>query len=118
MSSKKGIFLLTATVFLASFVVLAIPQASALTRNTFDDSHTTALYGNSKVCGSHLCAKGEHSKWYNAIWQSQKLSFGKTTGIKQGEDVLQHIVGTTQAPATSTSMNMTGSAGNTMQGNR
>ena len=116
MSSKKGIFLLTTTVLLASFLVLAIPQVSALTKSTFDDSHTTALYGNSKVCGDHLCTKGEHSKWYNAIWQSQKLSFGKVAGLKQGEDVFQHIVGTTQAPATSQSMNMTGSAGSTTQG--
>lgn len=49
----------------------AFPIVNALTKNTFDDSHTTARFGNSKVCGDHLCAPGEHQKMIEAMMQAQ-----------------------------------------------
>src|SRR5579864_9244663 len=49
----------------------AFPIVNALTKNTFDDSHTTARFGNSKVCGDHLCAPGEHQKMMEAMMQAQ-----------------------------------------------
>lgn len=51
------------------------PIVNALTKNTFDDSHTTARFGNSKVCGDHLCAPGEHQKMIEAMMQAQRTKY-------------------------------------------
>lgn len=54
-----------------------LPSANALqTRITFDDSHMTARFGSSPVCGDHICAPGEHSKMMQAMQQAQ---MGKET---------------------------------------
>ena len=47
------------------------PIVNALTKSTFDDSHTTARFGNSIVCGVHICAPGEHQKMMDAMMQAQ-----------------------------------------------
>lgn len=99
MAKKIALFLLTTSILLSSFSIVALPQAHALTINTWDDSHTTARFGNSKVCGDHLCAKGEHEKWVNAVWQSQKVSQGKIGKNSNGEDVMHKIADTTPAPS-------------------
>ncbi len=72
MMSKKIALLFTIAVLVASFVLVAIPPASALTRNTFDDSHTTARLGNSKVCGDHICKAGEHEKMTEELNNAQR----------------------------------------------
>src|SRR5690242_19606885 len=72
MSKKIALVLFTMAVLVASFVLVAIPQVSALTRNTFDDSHTTARLGNSKVCGDHICKPGEHEKMVENINNAQR----------------------------------------------
>lgn len=53
----------------------AFPIVNALTKNTFDDNHTTARFGNSKVCGDHLCAPGEHQKMMEAMMQAQHTKY-------------------------------------------
>ena len=70
--SKKIALLFTIAVLVASFVLVANPLASALTRNTFDDSHTTARLGNSKVCGDHICKPGEHEKMKEDLNNAQR----------------------------------------------
>ena len=77
---------------------MVMPRASALTQNTFDDSHTTARFGNSKVCGDHLCAHGEHLKWVNAVEQSQKIGYGKVGTHSSGEDVMHEMANTIPEP--------------------
>jgi len=113
MSKKIAVLLFTTSVFLASFAVTSIPQASALTKSTWFENISTASYGNSMVCGDHVCAPGEHSKWINAVWQSQKVSYGKVGSSAHGEDVINTLAGSTTEPTTShakmmESMNMTG----------
>jgi len=72
MSKKIALLLFTIAVLVASFVLVAIPPAIALTRNTFDDSHTTARLGNSKVCGDHICKAGEHEKMAEELNNAQR----------------------------------------------
>jgi hypothetical protein len=98
MSNKIALLMFTTSLLLVSFSVMAMPQANALTKSTWDDSHTTARFGNSKVCGDHLCVPGEHAKWVNAISQSQKLGYGKVGTNSNGEDVMGRIADTTPMP--------------------
>jgi len=51
-----------------------IPTSSNLVKRDFsttDDQHTTAMYGNDKVCGDHLCAPGEWAKLQASLNQAQ-----------------------------------------------
>ena len=104
MSSKTTLLLLTASVLLTSLLVVNLPQVNALVQRDFsilDDSHTTASYGYSKVCGNHICASGEHMQWLNAVWHSQKAGYGKVTNAPHGEDVMHKLAGSTAPPMSS-----------------
>ncbi|MGI0018563.1 MAG: hypothetical protein ACREA1_07625, partial [Nitrosotalea sp.] len=51
-----------------------VPTSSNLVKRDFsytDDQHTTASYGNSRVCGDHLCAPGEWSNLQANLNQAQ-----------------------------------------------
>lgn len=105
-----------ATVLLASTAIMIVPQASALTQATVRNFITTASHGSSNICGDHVCAPGEHTKWYDATWQSQKESSGKIPNATHGEDVMTKLAGSTSAPTTMPgNMNMTGSTMPPMQ---
>jgi hypothetical protein len=57
-------------VLVASVMVISSQQASALqVRTVFDNRHTSATFGDSKICGDHICAKGEKTKWTHANMQ-------------------------------------------------
>jgi hypothetical protein len=88
-------------VLLASFAATSVPHASALTPSTWNDNISTASYGNSVICGDHKCAPGEHTKWVNAIWQSQKTSYGKIGSAPHGEDVMYTLAGSVASDTTS-----------------
>lgn len=49
------------------------PQQNLEKRNYYylDDQHLTALYGNNKVCGDHLCAPGEWAKLQDNLNKAQ-----------------------------------------------
>ena len=83
------------TVLLVSSAVVAIPQATALTKSNVMTWISTASYGNSMVCGDHKCTPGEHTKWINAVWQSQKVNTGKIGSTYLGEDVMHKLSGST-----------------------
>ena len=83
------------TVLLVSSAVAAIPHANALEKSNVMTWISTASYSNSKVCGDHQCAPGEHTKWANAVWQSQKVNTGKIGSTYQGEDVMHKLAGST-----------------------
>lgn len=62
-----------------------IPSANALTKRdyyTLNDQHTTASYGNSVICGDHMCAPGEASKMQQQLSQAQQ---GKITPMSAQE---------------------------------
>jgi hypothetical protein len=98
MVSKITLFIISTFVLLTSFSIMVLPQANALTQSTYNFSPTTVRWGNSKVCGDHICATGEHDKWVNAIAQSQKIGTGKVGTNSLGEDVMHKMVNTIPAP--------------------
>jgi hypothetical protein len=84
-SSKLLLFALAAT---ASLVLGSLTPVMAQTtpqnlekRNYsfLDDQHTTARFGNTKVCGDHLCGPGEWAKLQNNINQAQVSHTGNNT---------------------------------------
>ncbi len=116
MSSKTALLLLTISVLMTSLMAVNLQQANALTQRDFsvyDDSHTTALYGNSKVCGNHICAPGEHTQWVKTLWDSQRTGYGNSAKAQHGEDVIHAV---TKSPSTSGNVKMSGSMSN-MTGN-
>ena len=94
MSNKVTLLVFAVTVLLVSSTVMAMPQANALTKGNTMKYVSTASYGNSLVCGDHKCAPGEHSNWYNAVWQSQKANSGKIVPDTHGEDVMDKLAET------------------------
>jgi hypothetical protein len=102
MSNKIALLMFAAIVLLTSTAIMVVPQASALTPSNLPRDYyiSTASYGNSVVCGDHKCAPGEHTQWVNAIWQSQKVGYGKVGNAPHGEDVMSQLAVTTPAPTT------------------
>lgn len=52
-----------------------VPSANALTKRDYfalDDQPLVARYGNSPVCGNHICGPGEQSKMQQELNQAQK----------------------------------------------
>lgn len=101
MSNKMTLLLFSVTVLLVSSAVVAIPQANALTKSNVMTWISTASYGNDKVCGDHKCTPGEHTKWTNAVWQSQKVNSGKIGTTYHGEDVMHKLAGSTSTSTSS-----------------
>ena len=90
------------TVLLVSSAAVVIPQASALTKSNVMRYISTASYGNSEVCGDHKCAPGEHTKWVNSMWGSQKVNSGKIGSETLGEDVMQKLAGSSPSSGNAT----------------
>ena len=82
-------------VLLVSSSVIVLPQASALTQGNTMKNISTASYGNSLVCGDHKCKPGEHTAWYNALWQSQRAKSGKVLPDINGDAVMDKLAGPT-----------------------
>jgi len=104
MSNKIALLLFTVSVLMTSLLAINLPQVNALTQRDFsvyDDSHTTASYGISKVCGNHLCAPGEHARWINTLWQSQRTGYGQVGNAQNGETVMHNMAGSSMPPMTS-----------------
>ena len=90
-------------VLVASVMVISSQQASALqVRTVFDNRHTSATFGDSKICGDHICAKGEKTKWTHAIWSLQRPNTGPIPVAQHGEDIMSKL-----AMANGTSINQT-----------
>lgn len=65
MSSKLPVVLLLTAVLMASVAVSTIPASNALIQRDFsylNDQQKTVRYGETNVCGDHLCAPGEWDK--------------------------------------------------------
>ncbi len=71
----KTVGIMSILVILLGSTMTLFPMVDALTKNTFDDSHTTARFGNSVVCGDHICAPGEHQKMMEKMMQVQHANF-------------------------------------------
>lgn len=77
---------------LSASVIIQSNQASALeVRTVFDNRHSSASFGDSRVCGDHLCGLGEKPQWTHATWGSQRLSSGKLPVAQHGEDIMTQL---------------------------
>ncbi len=93
MTNKIALLMFAATVLLTSSVMMAVPQASALTPSTYlRNTFATQSHGSSNICGDHICASGEHTQWYDAIDYFQKGNYGKVAPAQHGEDILAQII--------------------------
>ena len=95
MSNKIALLMFAVAVLLVSSTVMALPQASALEKGNTMKNISTASFGNSLVCGDHKCKPGEHTAWYNSLWQSQRINSGKVAQDSHGEDVMHKLADTT-----------------------
>jgi hypothetical protein len=97
MSSKLPVVLLLTAVLMASVAVSTIPASNALIQRDFsylNDQQKTVRYGETSVCGDHLCAPGEWDKLQTSISSAQQ---GKQTG---------NATTTTAAPMTSSASSL------------
>jgi hypothetical protein len=86
-----------------SMMVISSQQASALqVRTVFDNRHTSATFGDSKICGDHICAKGEKVKWTHAIWSLQRPNTGPIPVAQHGEDIMSELAMTNGTNANQT----------------
>ena len=94
--SKK--ILIFAVVFSIALSMTMTPEAHALTKAiTGIRSHTTASLDPSKVCGNHVCAPGESSKWFHAVSISQYDRSDKAKGGYFGQVIMHQLVVNTLA---------------------
>jgi hypothetical protein len=57
---KTKVLILVVFALIAFMMIISSQQVSALqVRTVFDNRHTCATFGDSKICGDHICAKGE-----------------------------------------------------------
>jgi hypothetical protein len=91
-------------VLVSSFVASILPYANALTTRTdFSDRHTTASWGNSHVCGDHICKSGEQSEWMMKLSSAQRggtenLKQLRTYGGMHDTGVMHNLSGSTTSP--------------------
>jgi hypothetical protein len=95
MSNKIALLMFAVAVLLVSSTLVVIPQASALEKGNTMKNISTASFGNSLICGDHKCKPGEHSAWYNALWQSQRTKSGKVVPDTNGDVVMNKLAGPT-----------------------
>lgn len=92
MQKKLLALLFVTTVLASSFAVSVLPTVNALTQRTdFSNRHLSASYGNSPICGDHICAPGEKTQWLNKISELQRVGTGKIGNGATYIDVLNHI---------------------------
>jgi hypothetical protein len=103
MELKTKVLVFTVMFVLVTTMIISSQQASALqVRTVFDNRHTSATFGDSKICGDHICAKGEKTKWTHAIWSLQRPNTGPIPVAQHGEDIMYKL-----AMANETSTNQT-----------
>jgi hypothetical protein len=103
MSSKLSVVLLLTTVLMASVAVSTIPASNALIQRDFSylhDQQTTVRYGDTAVCGDHLCAPGEWDKLQASINAAQ---LGKQTSTNATNTTTPTV-----APMTSSTSSLCG----------
>jgi len=73
-------------------MIIQSHQVSALeVRTVFDNRHSSASFGDSRVCGDHLCKLGEKPQWTHATWGSQRLNANKLPVAQHGEDIMAEL---------------------------
>ena len=110
MSSKLPVlFLVVALV--ASFAGTTLPASNALTQRDysygFNDNHITARYGNTMVCGDHMCAPGEWDQLQGKLTAAQLGYQGGRNATQATSQTIPSAPTTTTNPATQMSNGVT-----------
>ena len=106
MSKKILIFVIVFSIALSMTIT---PDAHALTKAiTGIRSHTTASLDASKVCGNHVCAPGESSKWFHAVSIAQYDRSDKAKGGYLGQVIMHQLVVNTLAKNSESSTSYSG----------
>jgi hypothetical protein len=98
--SKLPMMMFIAAILIASVVVLTVPAANALIKRDYyylNDQHLTARFGNTQVCGDHMCAPGEWDKLQASLAAAQ---LGHQGGRNQTQPSSAPAAGTAPAPPT------------------
>ncbi len=92
----------------SNLTLLPIVNADLTKRNNsiFSDSHLTASYGNSIVCGDHICGPGEHARMLEMMNEAQLIG-GKKTSIIENQTTINLNQTTTNLNQTTISTNQT-----------
>lgn len=107
MQSKLFALLLVAVVLASFFAVSVLPAVNALTARTdFSNRHLSASYGNSPICGDHICGPGEKTKWAEKMAELQREGAVKIGSATNFEEALKTIQ-SNSTNATSEDLKMT-----------
>ena len=88
----KNILVFSILLTLALSLIGLSQLASALeVRTVFDNRHSSASFGDSRVCGDHICKLGEKPQWTHATWGLQRLSSNKLPIAQHGEDIMAEL---------------------------
>ncbi len=103
MSSKLPVVLFVTAVVIASVVGSTFPANALIQRdyNYLNDKHVTARYGNTAVCGDHMCAPGEWNKLQQQLTSAQ---LGYQGGRNATSTTTPSMSGTMPSTATSPSV--------------
>ena len=74
----------------ATTAFVDVPSASALAKRDYyvlNDQHLTATYGNSPICGNHICVPGELARMQQQLSQAQSGKIS-TTMAMQGHNMM------------------------------
>ena len=86
--SSKILVLFFMAVIAASVVGVTLPASNALTQRDwsygYNDNQMTARYGNTAVCGDHMCAPGEWDKLQAALTSAQLGNQGGRNATQTG----------------------------------
>jgi hypothetical protein len=74
MLSVASIVMILVVGQMAPVLAQSVPTSSNLVKRDYsytDDQHLTARFGNSRVCGDHMCAPGEWTKLHTLPTKQQ-----------------------------------------------
>lgn len=108
MQPKLLAILFVTAILASSFAASVLPVANALTARTdFSNRQLSASYGNSPICGDHICAPGEKTAWAAKISALQRGGTGKIGPGETYQDVLKHIQSNSGMPSMHGTVKMT-----------
>ena len=119
MNTKLFVVLVLSAVLVSSFAATVLPSASALTQRTdFSNRHTTASWGNSRICGDHVCKSGEQTEMQMKLSASQR-GVVTSNAVSHGKGMMPTTSGTMKmSEKMSMNANMTGNGNMTVPNNK
>jgi hypothetical protein len=81
-----AVLLIISLLSVSAISFVDVPSANALTKRDYtapEDQPLTATYGNSPVCGSHICNSGEHMMMQLALSQAQSGKISTTVPMHE-----------------------------------